>query len=148
MSTASDITAARIVRLNEEGFRGQLYDDETGRLVHAPVGKATIGYGMNCESGISEPVARAILALQLNEFEGQLLQRPWYTGCDDVRRSALLELAFNEGMSGFINGFPKLIAAVGAEDWPDAEAECTVKNENVKPRYARIGQILLSGIDA
>jgi GH24 family phage-related lysozyme (muramidase) len=145
MSNASDIVAARIIRDNEEGFRADVYDDATGKPIQC-LGQPTIGYGIRCRSW-SKWVAQKILSLFLEEDEASLLLTDWYNGCDDVRRSALLEIAFNQGDSGLENGYPNLIAAVRAKDWTRAQAECTVEQINTKPRYARIGQILLTGMD-
>jgi GH24 family phage-related lysozyme (muramidase) len=147
VSAASDITAARIVRDNEEGFSADVYDDATGMGISVS-GQPTIGYGTRCRQW-SKPFAQAVMCFDLSMvFEPPLLQQSWYVGCDNVRRSALLEIAENQGVSGLLNGYPKLIAAIAAKNWPAAQAECTVKNENVKARYVRLGQILLSGIDA
>jgi GH24 family phage-related lysozyme (muramidase) len=147
MSAASDITAARIIRDNEEGFEANVYDDATGMGI-AVTGQPTIGYGTRCRQW-SKPFSAAVMSLDLSmNREANLLQKAWYLGCDDVRRSVLLEIDYNQGESGFLNGYPNLIAAVAAEDWPRAKAECTVINENVKARYARLGQILLTGVDA
>lgn len=147
MSAASDICAARIVRDSEEGFRADVYDDATGAPIQCR-GQPTIGFGTRVRQW-SPAFAQAVMSLELNTvFEAPLLQKPWYVGCDDVRRSVLLEIAENQGVSGLLDGYPNLIAAVAAEDWARAQTECTVENVNVKPRYVRLGQILLSGIDA
>lgn len=145
MSNASDICADRIIRWNEEGFRPDVYDDSTGQPIECP-GEPTVGYGCRCRQW-SKNLSRAVLGFQLEEFEKPLLQFSWYIGCNDARRSALLEIAFNQGGSSLVRGYPHLTAAVAAEDWPQAQAQCTVKDALLKPRYDRIGQILLTGID-
>lgn len=146
MSNASDICAARIIRTNAEGFRADAYDDATGEPVHAQ-GVITVGYGCACRQW-SERFARAVLSFQLAEVETELIGRPWYVGCNDARRSALLEIAFNQGDAGLIRGYPHLIAAVSTENWPQAQAQCGVRDPRLKARYDRLGQILLTGVDA
>ena len=145
MSNASDICAARIIRLNIEGFRADAYDDATGKLIEC-AGNATIGYGCACRAW-SRNLARAVLGFQLVEFEVSLLQESWYIGCNDARRSGLLEIAFNQGDAGLEDGYPKMIAAIKADDWEVAAAECTVRQDVLKARYERIGKILLTGVD-
>jgi GH24 family phage-related lysozyme (muramidase) len=145
MSAAANITAARIVRWNSEGFRADLYDDATGLPIMSS-GQPTIGLGCRCRQW-SQSFATAVLGLQLTDAEVPLLQKPWYVSCDSVRQSVLLEIAFNQGVSGFLNGYPLLIAAVTAGDWPDAQSECSVKDVNVKSRYDRLAHILLTGVD-
>jgi GH24 family phage-related lysozyme (muramidase) len=145
MSKASDICAARIIRYNEEGFRPDVYDDATGKPIEC-VGQPTVGYGCRVRQW-SERLARAVLSFQLAEVEVELLGRPWYVGCNDVRRSALLEIAYNQGDTGLIRGYPHMIAAISSENWPQAQAQCSVADPRIKPRYERLGKILLTGVD-
>lgn len=146
MSNASDICAARIIRYNEEGFRADVYSDKTGKPIVCE-GQPTIGYGCRVRQW-SRKLARGVLSLQLEEFEEPLLDESWYIGCSDARRSALIEIAFNQGDEGLEEGYPELVAAVKADNWCEAQAQCTVKDAALKVRYARIGQILGSGVDA
>ena len=146
MSNASDICAARIVRTNCEGFRSDVYDDATGAPIECQ-GQPTVGYGCRCRQW-SQAFALKVLSLQLEEFEEPLLQYSWYIGCNDARRSALLEIAFNDGDSGLIKGWPHLIAAVSQDNWLQAQAQCHPADPRQKARYDRIGQILLTGVDA
>jgi GH24 family phage-related lysozyme (muramidase) len=145
MSNASDICAARIIRTNSEGFRADVYDDATDAPI-ACKGVATIGYGCACR-GWSRSLARAVLGFQLVEFEASLLLESWYLGCNDARRSALLEIAFNQGDAGLEDGYPRMIAAIQAGDWQEAAAQCTVRNPGLQARYARIAKILATGVD-
>lgn len=143
MSIVTDITAQRIVALNEEGFRADAYDDATGLPIQAK-GVVTVGYGCACR-GWSESFAYAVMKLQLTLFEEPLLLLPWYRSCNAARRSALLEIAFNQGDAGLEKGYPRLIAAVTAQDWPEAQAQCNVKEVELAARYAMLGKILLTG---
>lgn len=142
--TAIDLTAYRIISSNSEGFRADAYDDATGEPIQAK-GIVTVGYGCACRQW-SKTFAKAVLSLQLAEFEGDLLQVPWYLSCNNARRSALLEIAFNQGDSGLENGYPKMTAAIEQEDWATAKAECTVEDPRLKARYAILGQILYTGV--
>lgn len=144
MSAASDMLAARIVSSNSEGFRADVYDDATGLPIVCE-GQPTIGYGCRCRAWPRE-LGRTVLSWQVaDEFEKPLLAEPWYVACNDARRSALLEIAFNQGDAGLERGYPDLIAAVRAKNWPAAAAQCTVKEEALKSRYERIAEILLTG---
>jgi len=146
MSGASDLVAGRIIRFNEEGFAADVYDDATGKPIECE-GQPTVGYGCRVRQW-SERLARAVLTFQLAETEVELLQYPWYVGCNDVRRSALLEIAFNQGDTGLIKGYPHMIAAIGQENWEQAAAQCTVRDDWLKVRYARIAEVLRTGVDA
>lgn len=148
MSAAADICARRIIanHLESRSSNGDpdVYDDANDKPIQC-IGQPTIGFGCRCR-GWSPWLCQQVLELQLEEKEDPLLIESWYQGCDDVRRSALLEVAFNQGDSGLENGYPELIAAVRVKNWPRAQAACTVKEENVRGRYARIGLILLTGV--
>lgn len=145
MSNASDICANRIVRTNAEGFRADAYDDATGEPIKAQ-GVVTVGYGCACRQW-SQNFARAVLSLELVEDEAQLIPYPWYIGASDARRSALLEIAYNQGVTGLIKGYPRLIQAVKDEDWIEAGSQCTTRDDRLQSRYARIAEILKTGVD-
>ncbi len=145
MSAAAKLVAARIVALNEEGFRSDVYDDATGAPIQCE-GQPTIAYGCRCRQW-SRALGLQVLQWQLEEFEQPLLNEPWYVACNDARRSALLEIAFNQGDEGLEAGYPDLIAAVRAKNWPQAEAQCTVEDPALQPRYARLAKILGTGVD-
>ena len=143
MGIVANLVAQRIVSTNSEGFRADAYDDATGQPIKA-VGVVTIGYGCACRDW-SKAFAYDVMLLQLNQFEQPLLQEPWYMNCNAARRSALLEIAFNQGDASLINGYPKMIAAIKAQNWPEARAQCTVNDPRLAARYAMLGNILLTG---
>jgi len=129
----------------EEGFLSYLYDDANDHPVKAPVGNATIGFGCNVQAGWSRLFALKVLRLQVEEVAEALASYPWYQKCNAERRSVFIDIAFNDGIAGFVKGFPKLEAAVLAGDWVEAEAQCEVKNPKLKSRYDALGKILLTG---
>lgn len=126
-------------------MRADVYDDATGKPIEC-TGQPTIGYGCRCRQW-SEGLARAVLEFQLDEFEAPLLVLPWYIGCNDARRSALLEIAFNEGDAGLEHGWPHLIGDVRTDNWAGAKAQCHTQDPRLQGRYSRIGDILLTGND-
>lgn len=112
MSDATDLATARC-KVNE-GFRSAKYTDSRGFL--------TIGYGFNVDAGISEFCAASLLEAQLAQDEAELSGFPWYQQADTVRRSVLLELMFNMGLTK-LQGFHNMLAAVDRQDWETAAAE-------------------------
>lgn len=145
MSNASDICAARIIRTNAEGFRADVYDDATDEPIECR-GQPTVGYGCRVRQW-SEAFARAVLGFQLAQVEAQLIPYPWYIGANDVRRSALLEIAFNQGVTGLVKGYPRMILAAKADDWVEAASQCTVRDDRLQARYGRLADILSTGVD-
>lgn len=133
--TAIDSALPRI-RI-EEGFRSRPYLDTEKHL--------TVGYGLNLDAGISERVAAAALVEQLQELHEMLSRYSWYAGLDLVRQGVCIDIAFNDGLHGLVIGFPKMIAALGRQDWITAQSECHVQNPELQERYNALARILLTG---
>ena len=105
------------------GLLAQLQRDEGLRL-HAykdSVGVLTIGYGHNLEAhGITEAVASAILAEDIDRARADVLTRiPVSMALDEIRRDALINMAFNLGIVGLLR-FTALLGALEQQDWPAA----------------------------
>jgi lysozyme len=137
MSAAISETFARLQ--TEEGFRAMAYTDITGHV--------TIGYGFNVNGGITKGAAAALLLEQITEADEALQQEyPWYGQISSTRASVLIDMAINNGVSGLINGFPKMLAAAASGDWVTASAQCAVENPKLDTsRYAPLRSLLLSG---
>lgn len=134
MSTV-DIAVARLKV--EEGFRSKAYTDTRGHQ--------TIGYGFNVEAGITEYSAGELLGGQVVELHSALLTYNWYKALNDARQSVCIDLAFNEGLYGFVNNWPHLIKALTVSDWAGAQAECHTSTTEDEGRYEKLGEILLTG---
>lgn len=110
-----------------EGYRPFVYDDGTGKRLEPGdtlTGNPTIGYGWALNKlPMSLEQATAHLRETVQEIVFALDHRlPWLRGLDDVRRNVFYELAYNLGINGLL-GFPKMLAAAEAHDWPTAKAE-------------------------
>ena len=122
----------------EEGFRGTAYRDTVGRL--------TIGYGSNIDAGWSQGLAEAVLEYQLNDVQQQVARFWWWTALDDIRASVVLDMAFNGGVTGLLH-YPKMLAAIGAKNWPIAHDELLNSDaaRMLPLRYQALAKIMLSG---
>ena len=133
--SAIDLVSARLK--TEEGFRATKYLDTTGH--------ATIGYGFNVDGGISRAAAAALLTEQVIELDAALEAYAWYAPLDDVRRSVVLDIAFNQGLAGLLH-YPHMIAALAVQNWAEASAQCVVADPGLNAsRYAPLRVLLLSG---
>jgi hypothetical protein len=141
--SAVEIALERILSTNSEGFRADVYDDETDLRIECQ-GEPTIGFGCRCRQW-SRELAECVLRFQLGEAEAPLLKLPWYRAANEARQSALLEIAFNEGDGGLLNGFPRLVAAAEADNWVQSGIECHVRDPRLTTRYARLAKILVTG---
>lgn len=146
MSEAADLTFARLIP--EEGTRNDAYDDATGKTVRAPVGILSWGRGFNLSACASVGLFDAMERYLIAECEGKLNAFYWYTGLDPVRRSVILDMAYNMGVDGLLH-YPKMIAALVIKDWLTAAKECTVKQVAVdSTRYADLRHILITGTES
>ncbi len=107
-----------------EGFRGQPYDDATGKKIKAPVGNVTIAYGINTDSNpLSEEDATLLLVKQIERIERQIrLTYTWYDMLTHNRQIAVLDMVYNMGLPTF-QKFRKAIAALALGSWSVAAAE-------------------------
>lgn len=131
----------------EEGFKGFLYDDKTGKPVRAPVGKATIGFGCNVQAGWTRDFAIRVAALKVADIYAVLSAIWWWAAIDPVRRSVFLDVAFNVGTEGLLH-FVQTISAAARADWSAAHDELLDSDaaRELPTRYKRLAQILLTGV--
>lgn len=140
---AIDIAVPRI--LQAEGFRAFAYDDATGQRVRAPQGNLTWLYGCNLDTEGNQELGQVVARWKLEKLHAELLDYAWYDGADGVRQSVPLEIAFNGGLNDILH-YPHFIAAYARQDWPAAAAECTVSDPRLQSRYAKLAQIILTGV--
>lgn len=105
MSTPDDLLVARLVA--HEGIRLYAYKDTkdyctigVGRCIEPHIGK-----------GLTEDEAFFLLRNDIQDFRNQLTKYPWFIAQDKVRQDALIELAFNMGLSHLLD-FKMMIAAL------------------------------------
>jgi len=121
----------------EEGFRSRMYVDTQN--------KKTIGFGFNIDAGITPYAAEELLRAQIQERHEALEVYGWYQALDEPRQAVLIDISFNAGLSGLVNGFPKMIEAITQRNWTEAAAECQVQNPELAGRYAKNAHVLLTG---
>lgn len=134
--TAVTLSISRLVA--DEGFRSHVYTDTAGH--------PTIGYGLNLDAGISEAAARALLTYQVKDLQAALAVFWWWDKLDPVRASVIVQMAFNLGPLGLLH-FPKMLTAIGAQDWKTAAAELLDSEaaRQLPVRYAHLAQTLATG---
>jgi hypothetical protein len=143
-AAAVQIFANRAV--TEEGVKLFPYDDKTGKSVAAPVGKLSWGIGFNLMTCGSVALFKVMLAFLATALDEALNKDAFYAAAGDVRQSVFLDIAYNEGLNGLVNGFPHMIKYAVAGDWTNASAECKVLDASLdKSRYEPLRNILLTG---
>lgn len=87
-------------------------------------GKITIGVGRNVEElGITHDEAMYLLSNDIKRVVDELLANvDCYNDLSDVRKSVLIDMCFNLGISRFLQ-FRNFLAAVERSDWVDAARE-------------------------
>ena len=107
-----------------ERIKEQLVRHEGLRLkpYRCTAGKLTIGIGRNLDAnGISQTEAYVLMENDVQNCEKQLLDEipEIYNALDEVRKSVLLNMCFNLGISGLLC-FNNTLAFIGSGDWERA----------------------------
>ncbi len=132
-----------------EGFSATAYRCPTNRL--------TIGYGRCVDAdepgtGITEAEAEMLLANDLARFEAaaqRVVGEETWSLLNQVRREALIEMAFNMG-AGNLAKFRRMLAALSEEDYGGAADEALSSRwaEQVGKRADRIADRIRTGVYA
>jgi hypothetical protein len=142
-AAATELTVARLT--GEEGVRLLPYDDATGVAVKAPEGNLSWGIGFNLMKCGSPALFAIMLRFFLGEIEPHLAALSWYLPLPDPVQSVCQDIAYNGGLSGFLLGYPRMIAALAAGDLETAALECAVADPRLDAsRYAPLRAIIRS----
>ena len=132
-------------------IKSQLVRHEGLRLkpYRCTAGKLTIGIGRNLDDcGITESEAYIMLINDIMNCEKQLQARipDTYNGLDEVRKSVLLNMCFNLGISGLL-GFKNTLAFVKAGDWERAANNMLVSRwaKQVGRRAIELSELMRKG---
>ena len=127
--------------IRDEGTRLKPYMDTTGHV--------TIGFGRNLtDVGISLAEAEYLLDHDIARASADVQAAlPWTTTLDEVRRAALINMAFNLGIHGLL-GFHKMLAACQTGDWATAALEALNSEwaRQVGPRAYRLSRQVETGV--
>ena len=112
-------------------------------------GKLTIGIGRNLDDcGISQSEAYVMLINDIMNCEKQLQANipDIYNSLDEVRKSVLLNMCFNLGISGLL-GFKNTLAFVKAGDWERAANNMLVSRwaKQVGRRAIELSELMRKG---
>jgi hypothetical protein len=141
--SAVDVLKERLT--TAEGERIMPYDDATGLPVKAPKGKLSWGRGFNLMECGSHGLFDVMEDYLLAQLDTRLSVYPWYLGLDDARRSVCLEISYNDGLHGLL-AFGSMIHYLSVQDWPNAAKECHVENPELAGRYAKLAELLRTGV--
>jgi len=125
--------------VRHEGLRLKPYTDTVGKL--------TIGYGRNLDDvGISRLEAGYLLLNDIRNVQAQLGREPWFTGLNEARQVAYLDMAFNVGI-GTLRLFKNMIAAIQSGDFGKASDEmlASLWARQVGRRATELAEIVRTG---
>lgn len=124
----------------DEGFRARPYLDSRGVL--------TMGYGWNLQD---RPMRESEAALRLRNDRDDAITElarafPWFAFLSDNRKRALVNMAFNLGLSR-LRSFKKMLKALAEEDFETAALEALNSKwaEQVGTRAERLATLIRSG---
>ena len=137
----------------EEGFRGTLYDDATGKPIvpgWTVIGHPTAGWGFALDTcPLDQVEADFIFARRLARATAAAiidLGAADWKRLDDVRRAALTSMAYQMGAAG-LAAFKNTLAAVRAGNW-QAARDGVMASDFAKETPGRAGRdatMLLTG---
>lgn len=112
-------------------------------------GKLTIGVGRNLDDcGITQSEAYVMLINDIMNCEKQLQAKipDIYNGLDEVRKSVLLNMCFNLGVSGLL-GFKNTLEFIKAGDWERAANNMLVSRwaKQVGRRAIELSELMRKG---
>ena len=112
-------------------------------------GKLTIGIGRNLDDcGISQSEAYVMLINDIMNCEKQLQSKipDIYNGLDEVRKSVLLNMCFNLGISGLL-GFKNTLEFIKVGDWERAANNMLVSRwaKQVGRRAIELSELMRKG---
>jgi len=136
----------------DEGIRTKVYVDCCGKSWREcsckTKGFLTVGVGRNLDAvGVSMVEADLMLDHDLTRTTADVLTYiPWSGQLDEIRREALINLAFNVGIGGLL-GFTKMLAAMKRGDWATAASELldSKYRKQVLLRAERLAKQITSG---
>jgi GH24 family phage-related lysozyme (muramidase) len=99
--------------------------EEFARVAALPLGKAAGFYRRPGSPELAQETIDAKLESVLVEFEGRLRAKlAGYDKLPDGVKMAMLDMAYNLGPAGLLEGYPRLLHAVETGAWSKAAAEC------------------------
>ena len=132
-------------------IKDQLVRHEGLRLkpYRCTAGKLTIGIGRNLDDcGITQSEAYVMLINDIMNCEKQLQAKipDIYNGLDEVRKSVLLNMCFNLGISGLL-GFKNTLEFIKVGDWERAANNMLVSRwaKQVGRRAIELSELMRKG---
>lgn len=106
-----------------EGYMATLYRCSAGKL--------TIGYGYNLDAGMPEDEAALLMRFRIGKIRMELAKKlQWFPELNDARKSALIDMAYQMGVSGLL-AFKRALGAMRQGDY------ATAKKELLDSKWAR-----------
>lgn len=109
----------------EEGFRLPIYDDATGKTFlkgDTLKGNLSVGAGINLMIPFAPEELRFIEQFRIAKGMAALAPFDWFTTQDEVRKTALADIAYNIGPAGLLH-WPHFLSFMAKKDYPAAGAE-------------------------
>lgn len=99
--------------------------DEYNTVMAQQAGLAAQRYKQFTKLELRHGDIEAMLDHHIDEFAGDLDREiSGFEQFPDAAQEALMDMAFNLGVSGLVHKFPKLINAASHQDWDTCAAEC------------------------
>lgn len=153
-----------MINENEAVQRLCLHEGIKLQPYRCPAGYLTIGVGRNLETnqltveekkvcgdwqhGITKNAAFFLLRNDIKRVEAECAERiPFWKELDDERQYALVDMAFNLGVSGLLK-FKKMLGWLGVGNYTQAATECRASKyaRDTGERADRIARLIEEGV--
>jgi lysozyme len=132
---AIDIPLMQQELLRDEGIVYYVYDDANGNRIipgYTLVGHPTIGVGRCLDlHGLTSNESMYLLGNDIATCADALATFPWFAGLDAVRQRAVVNMAFQMGVTGVLS-FKAMISRLAVHDYDGASLE------GADSRWARV----------
>ena len=118
-------TLRLVMRDSGEAASAQQIAEDYDNVSAQQAGMAAARYRPFTRLVMTQDDIDALLENHIGEFYAALQREiSDFDSFPDAAQEALLDMAFNLGVSGLIKKFPKLVSAAGRQDWQTCAAEC------------------------
>ena len=106
-------------------FQPAISEGEWAALQSMPSGLVASAYSGVTQGRLSEQAMDDLLAQDIGALlESLRVAFPEFDSFPDGPSAAVVDCAYNLGLTGLVRGFPKLTAAIRLQDWATAAQEC------------------------
>lgn len=125
MLPSAEAATALPFQVAGQAIRSEQIASEFHRVNSLPPGRAALFYRQVNSPELPSSTIEERLRSVLLDMEAALQRHlPPFASLPDPAKIALLDMAYNLGVTGLVHGYPRLLAAIRSQNWTEAAAQC------------------------